>query len=49
MWQGSFISVMGVAYVQCSVTVQHHDKLDEFQLGFAKHDTKSQLSCQIAF
>ena len=40
---------MGVAYVQCSETVQHHDKLDEFQVGFAKPDTKSQLSFQIVF
>ena len=49
MWQGCFISFLGVSFVQFSETVQHHDKLDEFQLGFVKHGTESQGSCQIAF
>ena len=43
------ISFQGVSYVQFSETVQHHDKLDEFQLGFVKHGTECQVSCRIEF
>ena len=40
---------LGVSYCQFSETVQHHDKLDNFQLGFVKISTES-LGCrQIAF
>ena len=49
MWHGCFISFLGVSFLLFSETVQHHDKLDEFQLGFVKHGTESQGSCQIAF
>ena len=37
--QGCFISFLGVSYVQFSETVKHHNKFDEFYLGFAKHGT----------
>ena len=47
VWQGCIISFLGVSYVQISETVKHHDKLDEFRLGFVKHCTESQGSCQI--
>ena len=49
MWQGSFISFLGVSYLQFSETVQDHDNLDESQLSFVKRDTESQLSCPIEF
>ena len=49
MWQGCFISFLGVSYVQFGETVKHNDKLDEFKLGFVKHGTESQGSCQITF
>ena len=49
MWQGCFISFLGVSYVQFGETVQHHDKLEEFQLGFVKHGADFQGSCQIEF
>ena len=46
---GMFFSFLGVFNVQFSATVQHHDKHYEFQLGFVKHGTESQGSCQSAF
>ena len=49
VWQGCFITFLGVSYVQFGETVQHHDKLDEFQLGFVKRGAESQGSCQIEF
>ena len=49
MWQGLCISSLCISYVQFNETVQQHDKLDDFQLGFAKHATEYQGSCQIAF
>ena len=49
MGQGWFISFLGVSYGQFSETVKHHDKLDEFKLGFVKHGTESQGSCHITF
>ena len=49
MLKGLFISFWGVSYVQFSETVQHYDRIDKFQLGFVKHGTEYQRSCQIAF
>ena len=34
LWQGCFISILVVSYVQSSETVKHNDKLDKFKLNF---------------
>ena len=49
VWQRCFISFLGVSYIQFSETVQHHDKLYEFQLGFVKHGAESERNycCQM--
>ena len=46
MYQGFFISFLGVSYVQFSETVKHYGKLDELKLGFVKHVTESEGNCQ---
>ena len=42
-----FSCFLDVSFIQFSETVKHHDKLDEFYLGFVIHGTESQGSCQI--
>ena len=50
-WEaGLFTSFWGVSFIQYIETVHHlHDKLIEFHLGFVKHGSEYQGSCQIAF